>query len=468
MVSRDIGNYLANKVTWSAVYFLSKYATGDGTTDDTGNINKLITEIGAEEGTIFIDAGRYRIGGSLTVPSNITILCLQGGIFAIDNGVTMMINGPLEAGIYQIFSGKGVVNGSPKLTQAYPQWFGAVGNGVADDSVSIQKALNFTNVVEFPAASYRTSATLNMNYSQVIRGNRSVIYSTANPAIYSPPGSDNIIISDLAVNGDTPLYTAFNIASNIATLLNCLTFNVGTAVISTAALLNIDGAYFRGTNGIVFSGNVEVRSFSNSVISVTTGIGVRITEGSAVKINNCDIMGGSKNLVVNPNNASVSSLCVTGTFFDQGTGGCVDLTHTGSGGIVRSKFDNCWFCGSSTGNGITISGNVAGLQVNNSEVYANAGIGISIDSSGGTIINGCMIAGNGTFGIGVGGSKNDFSIVNNIIGPSGGYGANLYPIFINPGTSNGYVITSNNLRGNSNVMSDGSTGVNKVVANNVV
>lgn len=125
LVSKDIGNYLSNRASWSIVYILSQYGVGDGTTDDYAAINSLLTTIGSTEATIAVTVD-FRLGSSITFPANVTLWFLQGGVLKPDSGKTVTINGPIEAGLYQIFSG--VIVGAPKVGCVYPQWWGASGS----------------------------------------------------------------------------------------------------------------------------------------------------------------------------------------------------------------------------------------------------------------------------------------------------------------------------------------------------
>lgn len=57
-----------------------------------------------------------------------------------------------------------------KNTVVTPQMFGACGDGSYDDTVSIQKALDYSECVYFPAGIYYTSDTLNLHDNQVLFG----------------------------------------------------------------------------------------------------------------------------------------------------------------------------------------------------------------------------------------------------------------------------------------------------------
>ena len=60
----------------------------------------------------------------------------KGG--SIANTVAFTINGSFIAGLYQVFTGSGALTG---LAEARPEWFGAVGDGVADDTPAFSKAV---------------------------------------------------------------------------------------------------------------------------------------------------------------------------------------------------------------------------------------------------------------------------------------------------------------------------------------
>lgn len=104
-----------------------------------------ITAIGDTAVILRVPAGTHSINANLTIRVNTTLKVERGGILSIDTGKTLTIEGTLEVGLYQIFSCTGtgkVVFAHKSIKEAYPQWWGAVGDGVADDQVPLQTACN--------------------------------------------------------------------------------------------------------------------------------------------------------------------------------------------------------------------------------------------------------------------------------------------------------------------------------------
>src|SRR5665647_1183519 len=70
----------------------------------SGNLGTAITAIGSAQIILSIPAGNWPLAADLTVPANLTLKLARGAVLAIATGKTLTINGPLEAGLYQIFS----------------------------------------------------------------------------------------------------------------------------------------------------------------------------------------------------------------------------------------------------------------------------------------------------------------------------------------------------------------------------
>lgn len=106
---------------------------------------------------------------SILGPDTLTVLEPPSHPFTgepFTRSVRVRINGPLEAGLYQIFSGKGVVGfGSGGITAVHPEWWGARANNLNSsatiNSNAIEKALALRcGPVELASGNYKINRPL--------------------------------------------------------------------------------------------------------------------------------------------------------------------------------------------------------------------------------------------------------------------------------------------------------------------
>jgi len=120
-----------------------------------GTINKL---------TLVLDTPTT-LTADTVVPSNIEIWGAVNGLISLGD-YDLTINGPFDAGLYQVFIGNGTVNmANNTVKEFYPQWWGALGDGVHDDSTYILKALDSVGRrkggnVRLPTGTYFCTKTL--------------------------------------------------------------------------------------------------------------------------------------------------------------------------------------------------------------------------------------------------------------------------------------------------------------------
>ena len=111
---------------------------------------------------------------SIILPKD-SILCFKGGSFS--NATLEGDNTTIQAQNYEIF--KNVqIRGTWDTSDFYVEWFGAKGDGVSDDTTSIQKALDVVLSVTLPfhitvhlSKTYRITDTLNIHAETTLKGN---------------------------------------------------------------------------------------------------------------------------------------------------------------------------------------------------------------------------------------------------------------------------------------------------------
>ena len=95
-----------------------------------------ITVIGADNKTLLVTEVEI-CDTNFTVPANVTVKFERGGKWTINTGITVTFNGQINAGLWQIFEyiGTGVLAGNPKISCAYPQWWGTINGDTITDAI---------------------------------------------------------------------------------------------------------------------------------------------------------------------------------------------------------------------------------------------------------------------------------------------------------------------------------------------
>jgi len=158
------------------IYNVKAYgAAGNGVVDDSSSINSTIEAADDDGGIVFFPVGTYKIENNITAPPNITLWFADGAKLQIDSGKIVTINGNLSAGLHQIFAGSGTVAGSMKTQRFFPQWWGAVGDAVNDDTSAINAAITAASnagggEVFLPEGRYKTTDTINLYNNIHLKG----------------------------------------------------------------------------------------------------------------------------------------------------------------------------------------------------------------------------------------------------------------------------------------------------------
>jgi hypothetical protein len=162
----DVSKDLLRKNLAAPVVNVQGYgAVGDGKADDRPAIAAAAQQ--AAGATLFLPAGRYRLAQDLALAESVSLLFLPGAILVPDRGVTITIDGNIDAGAHQLFdlgAAGSALRGRIKAPHVLPQWFGAKGDNQADDTRPLQQAIDAALQagvnLSIPAGRYKTSATL--------------------------------------------------------------------------------------------------------------------------------------------------------------------------------------------------------------------------------------------------------------------------------------------------------------------
>ena len=122
-------------------------------------LQEALASAGFSPATLHLSPGNWVISADLEFPKNITLRFERGAVLSVDRGVKVTINSEIEAGFYQIFGGQGRVEGNIMARFIYPQWWGAQGDGNADDYGAIAQAAQAATgrVLYFKHGTYLTS-----------------------------------------------------------------------------------------------------------------------------------------------------------------------------------------------------------------------------------------------------------------------------------------------------------------------
>lgn len=123
--------------------------------------------------TLLIDSP-IQISGNITVDKSSTLAFYRGGMLEIVGEGTLTINGGIDAGLFQIFSGDITqIDGLPRIAECYPEWFGTDGE---DDFQAIEAAMKFHHTLRL-SQMYEVSSTIAIDdthrYLRIYGGGRS-------------------------------------------------------------------------------------------------------------------------------------------------------------------------------------------------------------------------------------------------------------------------------------------------------
>lgn len=382
--------------------------------------------------------------------------------------------------------------------------FGALGDGVSDDSVAIQNAINAVtsagggNVV-FPPGTYL------LNTGIVCTGNGVTLEGSGEYAtiiMCAFVSGDIISIGDGTANPNNCTVSNLSITSSVSkTSGAAIRFRNGHSI--KAQNIRMDANLYTGfqVDGgaeqfLYYIENFEINSgtygiycggagfpqdvwVSDGIISNCTNSGILLKNISGFYFTNIDVLGCANGVASFPSGgdrvlAGFLSSVIADTCDNSGFN-----FLTNGGEVADINMSSCWgsSCGVvDNGHGLYINGTVKGVIVDGCRFINNQGDGILISAGLDVSISNTQCLANSQQGLSlkhgleIGAGVTQWSVIGGVFGLGGQFATNNqgYGILINAGASDNYQIIGANLLGNNTgSLSDGGTGTVKHIYGNV-
>lgn len=271
--------------------------------------NLLVQTMLPSASTIYIIQYDYDLNGAtINIPSN-CVLNFQGG--SLKNGKIVGDNTVIKADLEQIFHTDMSFGGTFKIRKSYPEWFGAIADGVHDNISQLRKALELNYHMQLQAGTYLVSEPLKVDIRIKIEGEveKTVIAPTDGTTLECVIDAQstvsvsygfirNIMIDgkNLARYGLKCAYISTGTVVENLNIVNCTEAGLSLTKSWYAVFRNIrswsnkHGMYIYGEKtGDDYSGEINGTQFENLWLNHNTGCALYVSGkfGYAIMLNSC-------------------------------------------------------------------------------------------------------------------------------------------------------------------------------------
>lgn len=232
-ISEIVGNRYLPFTEEGGVYTITKPDSSTITSTDLNNttiinynapsykgVNVLTQDMMSAANTKYVIKYDYTLAEDIIVPAN-CVLEFDGGSISGAHTLTGNNTG-IEAGLVKIFGTDATLIGDYKVNLVYPEWFGAIGDNVNNDTVAMQKAVdatcwrytNIRTVLLTEGKTYKITSAINVYpFSSIVSNvdgyinNKPVIHQSANEDIlclikYDEAKPQSILIKNVVLKGN--------------------------------------------------------------------------------------------------------------------------------------------------------------------------------------------------------------------------------------------------------------------------
>lgn len=214
-----------------------------------------------------------------TWPTDRAIFVEMGG--SIANSTAFTVAGPFDGTLHHIFTGAGAV--TLACPQVYPQWFGAVADGLTDDTAAIAKAIDAAGRIYFKNGTYLCNINCTNKFRKTLVGEsyNSILKAyTTDPIIWTlnTTAQETCLVVD----------TFFMLGNNTSDGLSIKA--TGGGIIHACEFKNL---YIKQvSHGVITGGTFYGNKFKNIVVSVHAEEGFE-TNGGYIHFDSIFITGGA-------------------------------------------------------------------------------------------------------------------------------------------------------------------------------
>lgn len=446
----------------------------DNVAQSTVNVGNVI-DLGASSAAALVGADDGASGSLWTT--------VKGFINYLRSSVGAAIVGFTQAGTGAVMRSVQI-----KLREtASPEDYGAVGDGVADDTAAILAAAAAAKNVVFGAKAYKvTSISItsgSVRFKGAGRGITRVVTSSTTANVFSFGGTAfDCSVEDMTIDasvtqtagaGVAQTNGTGNIRVNNVRIQN--TFNgVSQVNGSVAGVLSLSNVDISGTksDAVYVNGNSQLFAENLTTYGNLAGSGFHCVAASGVYVSNATIQD-SAGFGVSLTTTSTSAI-FDAYFTNVEIDACADsglvLDASAGGAIYNIQFVNsrAGYCG---GDGAAING-AQNVTLSASSFYKNTREGIDAINLTDSIITGCQVLGNSASGAGYQGINikggSGITVTDNRVGPYHATGNNqAFGVAVQSTFSGAATIKDNDLRGNvSGGIANASTSTTVIIADN--
>ena len=238
-----------------------------GSSNDGTRISLAVSDAAGADRTVYLAPANYTITSDLTIPSNINLKFEMGAFLTVSSGITVTINGSIEAPLYNIFRGSGTTTFDDRNNVVPSVW-----SSGTHDNLTLDGVVNVSDTLQLGGVSV-TSTAAELNILDGV---------TATASELNILDGVTATASELnTLDGVTASTSELNILDGVTSTASEL--NILDGVTSTASELNLLDGSASGTivnsKGVVYGSAGEVNMTSLEIAGLRSVPNLNVEKG---------------------------------------------------------------------------------------------------------------------------------------------------------------------------------------------